>query len=143
VIDVATGRIVDIVTALPAGRSAADAHFVAIPWEIVQWESPRGAFVFVGDEAVLRQAPHMSQDVWLHQPATAWTAPAHRFWRQREQLGVASRSSSRPALYKVKDLVGVPVRGQDGTDLGTIAEVGLRPQDGRVIFALIFAIDPQ
>jgi sporulation protein YlmC with PRC-barrel domain len=143
VIDVVTGRIVDIVTVLPADRSAAEDHFVAIPWEIVQWETPRGAFVFVGDETVLQQAPHMSRDVWLHQPVTEWTAPAHQYWHQREKLTALPPRSSRSALYKVKDLVGVPVHGQDGTKLGMIAEVGLRPDDGTVAYALIFAVDPQ
>lgn len=142
VVDLAAGRIVDIITALSTSHSASDDHLVAIPWEIVQWKAPLGTFVFLGDETILQQAPHVARKIWLPQPATQWTAAAHRYWRQSGKLSSLHPQGSRPVLYNAKDLVGIPVHGRDGTDLGMIAEVGLRPEDGLIVYALVFGADP-
>jgi sporulation protein YlmC with PRC-barrel domain len=142
VVDLAAGRIVDIITTLPP-HATADGRLVAIPWEVVQWKATPGTFVFVGDEADLQQAPHVSQKVWRHQPVTQWTPAAHRYWQnKRGKLSSSHAQGSPSVLYKAGDLVGITVHSEDGTDLGTIAEVGLRPEDGVIVYALISCTDP-
>ena len=139
VVDPATGRIVDIVTAIP-DRAASIDRFVAVPWEVTQWNA--GTFVFIEDEIVLQQAPRVSQEVWRHQSPTEWIPAAHRYWQKRGKRRFADAHSSRSALYKVSDLIGITVHSGDGTDLGTITEVGLHPKDGKIAYAVVFGKDP-
>jgi sporulation protein YlmC with PRC-barrel domain len=142
VVDLTAGRIVDILTAVPS-RSTSDDRLVAVPWEVVRWKATPGTFVFVGDEADLQQAPRVSQKLWRHQSATRWTAAAHRYWqKKRGQPNSAHPPRSPSALYKAGDLVGITVHSEDGTDLGTITEVGLRPEDGVIAYALVSCTDP-
>jgi len=142
VVDLTAGRIVDILTTVPS-PSTSDDRLVAVPWEVVRWKATPGTFVFVGDEADLQQAPRVPQKLWRHQSATRWTAAAHRYWqKKRGQPNSAHPSKSRSALYKAGDLVGITVHSEDGTDLGTITEVGLRPEDGVIAYALISCTDP-
>jgi sporulation protein YlmC with PRC-barrel domain len=142
VVDLTAGRIVDIITAIPS-HSPSDDRLVAIPWEVVQWKATPGTFIFAGDEADLQQAPHVSRKIWLHQPVTQWTAEAHHYWqKKRGKLSSLPAQGLPSTLYKAGDLVGVAVHSGDGTDLGTIAEIGLRPEDGRIVYALVSCTDP-
>lgn len=141
VVDLTAGRIVDILTAIPSGP-ASDDRLVAVPWEVVRWKATPGTFVFVGEEADLQQAPRVSQKLWRHQSATQWTAAAHRYWQKKRGQHSAPPPRSPSALYKAGDLVGITVHSEDGTDLGTIAEVGLRPEDGVIMYALVSCTDP-
>ena len=139
VVDSATGRIVDIVTTIP-GYAAVSDQFVVIPWEVAQWDADPGTFVFVGDEAVLQKAPRVAQELWLRQPVAHWVAAAHLYWQEKGTQGFSHFSGDlHSAPYKVSDLIGVPVHSGDGTDLGTIAEVGLHPKHGRIVYAVVFS----
>jgi sporulation protein YlmC with PRC-barrel domain len=137
VVDSATGRIVDIVTTLPDQASSHD-QLVVIPWHVTQWDAVPRTFVFVGDEAVLQKAPRVARELWRHQPVAHWTTAAHHYWQGKGTQGSSRSDDSHSALYKVSDLIGVPVHSGDGMDLGTIAEVGLHPEDGRIAYAVVF-----
>lgn len=163
VVDANSGRILYAVLSFGGFLGVGDKLF-AVPWQSLQLPADAEKFVFNVDKDRLRNAEGFDKNNWPDFANEQWATTNYRafdqqpYWQTGDtrsgQAGAQSGQqgnvnwgtttgyrqgwNQRPTMWKkLSDLDNREVRNQNNEDLGTIDDVVIDPDAGRVVYGLL------
>lgn len=142
-IDPETGRIAFVVVAFGGFLGLTD-KWIAIPLEVLRWDTERGYFIMDVPRSTLERAPGIDKDKWPEEFDLSWMEEVYTCFGCRPYWVAGTRWVLRGAAGSAETLIvsaawlkGHHVENKNGEDIGKIYDLVIDLQSGYMTYAAV------
>lgn len=144
VVDAKSGRILYGVVSYGGFMGLGDKLF-AVPWHSLELPTDAKKFVLEVDQERLKSAEGFNQNQWPNFADERWATSNYQHYGQKPYWNDGSAGDSyrdrwtqKVAVWqKTSDLCGKSVRTTGSEDLGTMSDLAIDPDSGRIIYGIL------